>query len=187
VALIRALADRHEPIQVEALELLVKRDHGKTVSTLAALLGADDSLRYHVIRALGHLRASEAAPKLESLYGECGPYEQVEIVLALIRIAAPGVAQFLRTRLSESEPEIRRVAARGLATLADRTQLPLLLALAADSDWCIRDEAARGLGLLGLAECREPLLILARDVEAVVASTARAALVLLRTVAPAAA
>jgi len=41
--------------------------------------------------------------------------------------------------------------------------------------------------LLGLAECREPLLILARDVEAVVASTARAALVLLRTVAPAAA
>ncbi|HEV2083968.1 MAG TPA: HEAT repeat domain-containing protein, partial [Gemmatimonadales bacterium] len=40
VAIIRALADRHEPIQVEALELLVKRDHGKTVSTLAALLGA---------------------------------------------------------------------------------------------------------------------------------------------------
>ena len=187
VALIRALADRHQPIQVEALELLVKRDHDKTVSTLAALLGADDSLRYHVIRALGHLRASAAAPALESLYDRCGPHEQVEIVLALIRIAAPGVAQFLRTRLSESEPEIRRVAARGLATLADRTQLPLLLALAADSDWCIRDEAARGLGLLGLVECREPLLILARDVEAVVASTARAALVLLRTVAPAAA
>jgi HEAT repeat protein len=187
VALIRALADRHEPIQVEALELLVKRDHDKTVSTLAALLGADDSLRYHVIRALGHLRASDAAPHLESLYGRCGPHEQVEIVLALIRIAAPGVAQFLRTRLRESEPEIRRVAARGLATLADRTQLPLLLDLAADSDWCIRDEAARGLGLLGMAESREPLLILARDVEPVVASTARAALVLLRTVAPAAA
>jgi HEAT repeat protein len=74
-----------------------------------------------------------------------------------------------------------------LATLADRTQLPLLLALAADRDWCIRDEAARGLGLLGMAECREPLLILARDVETVVASTARAALLLLRTVSPAAA
>jgi HEAT repeat protein len=187
VALIRALADGHEPIQVEALELLVKRDHDKTVPTLAALLGTDDSLRYHVIRALGHLRASEAVPKLETLYGECGPHEQAEIILALIRIAAPGVAQFLRTRLTESEPEIRRVAARGLATLADRGQFPLLLTLAADSDWCIRDEAARGLGLLGMAECREPLLTLARDLEPVVASTARAALVLLRTGAPAAA
>jgi HEAT repeat protein len=187
VALIRALADRHQPIQVEALELLVNRDHGKTVPMLAALLEAGDSLRYHVIRALGHMRAREAAPKLERLYSQCGPHEQVEIILALIRIGATGVAQFLRTRLSEAEPEIRRVAARGLATLADPAQLPLLLELAADADWCIRDEAARGLGLLGTAECRGPLLTLARDLEPVVASTARAALGLLRTGAPAAA
>jgi HEAT repeat protein len=187
VALIRALADRHQPIQVEALELLVKRDHGKTVPMLAALLEAGDSLRYHVIRALGHMRAREAAPKLEGLYDQCGPHEQVEIILALIRIGAPGVAQFLRTRLGETEPEIRRVAARGLATLADQSQLPLLLELAGDDDWCIRDEAARGLGLLGMAECRGPLLTLARDVEPVVASTARAALGMLRTGAPAAA
>jgi HEAT repeat protein len=187
VALIRALADRHQPIQVEALDLLVKRDHGKTVPMLAALLEAGDSLRYHVIRALGHMRAREAAPKLERLYSQCGPHEQVEIILALIRIGATGVAQFLRTRLSEAEPEIRRVAARGLATLADPAQLPLLLELAADADWCIRDEAARGLGLLGTAECRSPLLTLARDVEPVVASTARAALGMLRTGAPAAA
>jgi HEAT repeat protein len=187
VAIIRALADRHEPIRVEALELLVKRDPEKLVPTLAALLSTDDSLRYHVIRVLGHLGAREAAPRLESLYGECGPHEQVEILLALIRIAAPGVAQFLRARLAEPEPEIRRVAARGLATLADRTQLTLLLGLATASDWCIRDEAARGLGLLGMAECRQPLLSLARDVEPVVASTARAALVLLRTGSPAAA
>jgi HEAT repeat protein len=187
VALIRALADRHQPIQVEALELLVKRDHGKTVPMLAALLEAGDSLRYHVIRALGHMRARDAAPKLESLYGQCGPHEQVEIILALMRIGAPGIARFLQARLSDSEPEIRRVAARGLATLADPGQLPLLLTLASDPDWCIRDEAARGLGLLGMAECRGPLLTLARDVEAVVASTARAALGMLRTGTPAAA
>ena len=187
VVLLRALADRDQPIQVDALELLVKRDGAKTVATLAALLGTGDSLRYHVIRALGHMRATDAAPKLESLYGECGPHEQAEIIQALVRIGAPGVAHFLRTRLSASEPEIRRVAARGLATLADRAQLGLLLSLAADADWCIRDEAARGLGLLGMDECRGPLLTLARDVEPVVASTARAALELLRTGVPAAA
>jgi HEAT repeat protein len=181
VVLIRALADRHQPIQVEALELLVKRDQGKTVPTLAALLGADDSFRYHVIRALGHMRAVAAAPKLEGLYGRCSPHEQVEIVQALIRIGGPGVAAFLKTRLSEPEPEIRRLAARGLATLADRAHLLLLLTLAADPDWCIRDEAARGLGLLGMPECREPLVTLARDVEPVVAMTARAALGRLQT------
>jgi len=181
VVLIRALADQHQPIQVEALDLLVKRDRGRTVPTLAALLGASDSFRYHVIRALGHMQAVEAAPKLEGLYGQCGPHEQVEIVQALVRIGAPGAAAFLKSRLSESEPEIRRLAARGLASLADRVQLPLLLTLAADPDWCIRDEAARGLGLLGMAECREPLLTLVRDVEPVVAMTARAALGQLQT------
>jgi HEAT repeat protein len=108
-------------------------------------------------------------------------------VQALIRIGSPSAAAFLKTRLSESEPEIRRLAARGLATLADRTLLPLLLSLATDVDWCIRDEAARGLGLLGLAECRDPLLTLARDVEPVVALTARAALGQLQTGASAAA
>ena len=187
VVLIRALADRHQPIQVEALELLVKRNPGDTVPTLVALLGTSDSFRYHVIRALGHMRAVEAVPKLEGLYGQCGPHEQVEILQALVRISAPGVAAFLTARLNESEPEIRRLAARGLATLADRAQLPLLLTLAADADWCVRDEAARGLGLLEMSECREPLLTLARDVESVVAMTARAALGQLRTGAPAAA
>ncbi len=176
VVLIRALADRDQSIQVEALDLLVKRDQGRTVPTLAALLGAGDSFRYHVIRALGHMQAVEAVPKLEGLYGQCGPHEQVEIVQALVRIGGPGVAAFLETRLNEPEQEIRRLAARGLATLADRSHLALLLSLATDADWCIRDEAARGLGLLRMAECRDPLLTLARDVEPVVAMTARAAL-----------
>ncbi len=45
VILIRGLADRHQPNQVEALDLLVQRDQGKTVPTLAALLQADDSFR----------------------------------------------------------------------------------------------------------------------------------------------
>jgi len=188
VVLIRALADRHPPIQVEALDQLVKRDQDRIIPTLAALLGAGDSLRYRVIRALGMMGAIEAAPILESLYyGQCGPHERVEIVLAMTRIGGPRIVGFLRARLSESEKEIRRVAARGLASLVDPTHLPLLLTLAGDADWCIRAEAARGLGRLGMAECRETLLTLGRDVEPAVANTAREALALLRTGAPAAA
>jgi HEAT repeat protein len=180
VLLIRALADRHPPIQVEALDLLVQRDQGKTIPTLAALLGADDSLRHHLIRALGQMRAIEAVPKLQSLYSQCRPHEQAEIVLAMTRIGGPQIAAFLRARMSDSETEIRRVAARGLATVADRTYLALFLNLAGDPDWCIRAEAARGLGRLSLPECQDMLLTLARDVESAVATTAREGLALLR-------
>jgi HEAT repeat protein len=180
VAIIRALADRHPPIQVEALDLLVRRDQGKTIPTLAALLEAGDSLRCHVIRALGQMRAIEAAPKLESLYSQCGPHERVEIVLAISRMGGPRAADFLRARLSDSETEIRRVAARGLARLADVTHLRLFITLASDPDWCIRAEAAHGLGRLQLAEGHDTLLTLARDVEPAVASTARETLSLVR-------
>jgi HEAT repeat protein len=176
VVLIRALADRNQPVQLEALELLVRRGGERAAATLVALLGAGDSLRYHVIRALGHLRAVGAAGKLRALYGECGPHERLEIVAALVRIAPPGLAEFLIARLEEPETELRRIAAGGLADLADPTLLPLLLTLAQDGDWNVRNEAARGLGMLSLPACRPALLTLVRDVEPVVARTARKAL-----------
>jgi HEAT repeat protein len=52
----------------------------------------------------------------------------------------------------------------------------VLLALAAEADWDVRNSAARGLGRLGTTEARAMLLTLVRDVESVVAVTARAAL-----------
>ncbi len=176
VALIRALADRNQPVQLEALELLVRRGGERTTATLAALLGTGDSLRYHVIRALGHLRATAAAAKLRALYPECSLHERLEIVTALIRIAPPDLGDFLLILLEEQETELRRVAASGLAELASPALLPMLLTLASDSDWNVRNEAARGLGMLALPECRPPLLTLVRDVEPVVARTARKAL-----------
>jgi HEAT repeat protein len=187
VVLIRALADVQQAIQVEALDLLARRNHPKTIPTLAALLEAADSLRCYVIRALGQMRALEAAPSLESLYYRCRTPERAEIVLAMSRISGPTIAEFLRARLREPELEIRRIAARGLARVMDRTHLPLLLSMAGDADWCIRAEAARGLGRLRLAEGNDALLTLARDVEPAVATAAREGLALLRMVDPAAA
>jgi HEAT repeat protein len=176
VALIRALADRNQPVQLEALELLVRRGGAQAVTTLVALLGAGDSLRYHIIRALGHLEAQEATGKLLALYQECGPHERLEILWALIRIAPHELWEFLQARLAEPETEVRRVAAYGIAEHAERDQLPQLVALAADPDWNIRNEAARGLGRLGGAETQPTLLTLVRDVEPIVARTARKAL-----------
>jgi HEAT repeat protein len=176
VVLLRALADRHQPIQTEALELLVRRGGDRTVTTMVALLGSADSLRFHVIRALGHCRALAGAARLRDLYPECGPHEQLQIVWSLLRIAPPWLSQFLLLRLAEPDLDMRRAAAQGLSDVAGFDHLPVLLTLAADADWDIRNSAARGLGRIGTPETRTALLTLARDVESVVAATARAAL-----------
>jgi HEAT repeat protein len=176
VVLLRALADRHQPIQTEALELLVRRGGDRSIATLVALLGTADSLRFHVIRALGHCRAAAAAARLRDLYPECGPHEQLQIVWSLVRIAPPWLADFLLLRLADSDLDMRRAAAQGISDVARVEQLPVLGRLAEDPDWDIRNSAARGLGRVGTPETRPALLTLARDVESVVASTARAAL-----------
>jgi HEAT repeat protein len=176
VVLLRALADRHQPIQTEALELLVRRGGDRSVATMVALLGSADSLRFHVIRALGHCRAQGAASRLRDLYPECGPHEQLQIVWSLLRIAPPWLSEFLLLRLAEPDLDMRRAAAQGLSEVAGFDHLQVLLALAEDADWDIRNSAARGLGRLGTPETRPALFTLARDVESVVAATARAAL-----------
>jgi HEAT repeat protein len=173
--LFKALADIDPDVPAEALELLVHRGGERTLDNLLALLSLADSLRFRVIRAVGRLRVVRAAPKLEALYGECPLHEQLEIIGALVLIAAPGVRTFLRARLAESNLELRRAAARGLAALAAAEDLPQLANLASDGDWNVRNEAARGLARLPFEEARPLLLTLARDVESVVAITAREA------------
>jgi HEAT repeat protein len=176
IALMRALADRHPPIQAEALDLLVDRGGEKSVATLVAMLGTADSLRFHVIRALGHCRAQAAAVRLRDLFPQCGPHEQLQIVSSLLRIAPSWLPEFLLHRLESPDLDMRRAAAQGLAETAGHEHLPVLRRLAEDADWDIRHSSARGLGRFRTAETREVLLTLARDIESVVAATARAAL-----------
>ena len=175
--LVRKLEDADESVRIEAVELIVRNGSStRAVPALVGLLGVGDDLRYHVIRALGRLRATAAAGSLEALYARAAGHERLEVVAALIRIAAPGILPFLHARLAEPDAEIRRVAADGLARVTTVAELPLLVQLAQDPDWNIRNHAGWGLGRLGLAGGREPLLALVRDTEAVVARTARAAL-----------
>jgi HEAT repeat protein len=140
------------------------------------MLSTTDSLRFHVIRALGQCRAQAAAARLRDLFPECGPHEQFQIVSSLLRIAPPWLPEFLLLRLESPDLDMRRAAAQGLAETAGFEHLAVLRRLAEDADWDIRHSAARGLGRLRSTETREVLLTLARDVESVVAATARAAL-----------
>jgi HEAT repeat protein len=174
--LVRKLEDPDELVRIEAVELLVRNGSTRAVPALSRLLLVSDDLRYHVIRALGRLRAIDAAAELERLFPRAGGHERLEIVAALIRVGAPGLLPFLKARLREAEPEVRRVAADGIARVASAEELPLLAGLAKDQDWSVRNHAGWGLGRLGLAAGREALLALVRDTEPLVARTARAAL-----------
>lgn len=176
VVLFRALADREGAVQVEALELLVGHGGPRVRATLLAMLGIADSLRYHVIRALGRLGAVEAAAPLETLFGTAPLHEQLEILTALERIGNARSREFLAECLGHSHVEIRRAAAQGLASLAGADDMALLHQLATSSDWVLRSEAARACGRLQLPAGRPLLLDLVRDLEPVVARTARAAL-----------
>jgi HEAT repeat protein len=174
--LVRKLQDPDESVRIEAVELLVRNGSTRAVPQLAEMLVVSDELRYHAIRALGRLRAEAAGAELERLFPRATGHERLEIVAALIRIGAPGLLPFLKARLKDSDPEVRRVAADGLARVATADELPLLVQLSQDADWSIRNHAGWGLGRLGLAQGRDALLALARDTEPVVARTARAAL-----------
>jgi len=176
VILLRALADRNEAVQVEALDLLVSRAGDRVLPTLLALLAVADSLRYHVIRALGRIGSARAAAPLEGLFPAAPLHEQLEILAALERLGAPESRGFMVECLRHANPEIRRTAAQGLASLATAEDLDELHRLASSSDWVLRSEAARAFGRLRLPEARPALLDLVRDLEPVVARTARAAL-----------
>ena len=176
VLLLRALADRDPGLQVEALDLLVGRGGDRVRTTLLAMLGIGDSLRYHVIRALGRLGRPEAVAPLERLFATAPLHERIEILTALAHLGGDAAREFLRQCLDQPLPEIRRVAAQGLAALAEPEDLDLLGRLARDRDWVLRSEAARALGRLGPGPARPVLLDLVRDLEPAVARTARAAL-----------
>jgi HEAT repeat protein len=176
VLLLRALADRDPSIQVESLDLLVARGGRRVVTTLLALLNVTDSLRYHVIRALGHLEVQRAAEPLMALFPNAPLHEQLEILGALARLGVAESRPFLHGRLSHPQKEIRRAAVQALVDLAEPSDLDMFRGLAGDADWVLRGEAARALGRLDLPEARETLLDLVRDLEPTVAHTARSAL-----------
>ncbi len=174
--IIEMLADEDASVRTEAVEALVRRECRKAESALVPLLGAPDPLRYHVIRGLGRLQVKGAAGKLMEIFADAPPHERIEIVAALNLMAAPGLLPFLKERLSEHDLETRRVASDGLARLATAADAADLVALSSDIDWTVRNHAAWGLGRLALPSTRDAIMQLCRDVEPVVARTARVAL-----------
>ena len=118
-----------------------------------------------------------AASKLMEIFSTAPAHERIEIVAALNLIAAPGLLPFLKDRLADHDLETRRVASDGLARLAGpgRRRRPGGAVERRRLDGA--QPRRLGPGPAGPARAaRRALLQLCRDVEPVVARTARVAL-----------
>ena len=177
VLLLRALADRHQATQVEALDLLVARGGDQSVAVLVAMLGTADSLRFHVIRALGHCRApaggAQAAGRLPGVRparaapDRRGAHPDRAAVDRRVPARAPGRRRGRDAAHGGAGPRRpgRRARARPCCCRSRTTPTG-----ASATRW------PAGLGRLAKPATRHVLLALARDVEPVVAATARASL-----------
>ncbi len=174
-AIISKLDDPDERIRNEAVELLVQRKCKKAIPAFLAILEKDEPLRYHVIRALGRFKASEAVNPLQQLYSEAATHERIEIIMALVHIGDASSIGFLKERVHESDREIRRASVYGLARMISKEEDQILLQFLSDEDWYIRNEVAWGLGRLGNEKNRSMILSLLRDSEEIVSRTAREA------------
>jgi len=167
------LDDPVEAVRAEVAEFLIHQEGPDTVEALMGLLDREDLTRYHAIRGLGRLRARDSADRLRAIYPEAALHEKLGIISALTRVRPPWIVDFLGQSYAESDGDVRRAAAEGLARFAESENLGRLLDMANDEDWSIRAFSARALGELGSNIAKSALLNLARDVEPLVAQTAR--------------
>jgi HEAT repeat protein len=111
-------------------------------------------------RALGEVGDMTALPRLEkaSISAECTVASAAIEAVTRLRKGDPEWRERLLRMTHAQRPEIRLAAADSLASLADPTLLPTLVALLDDRDWRVREAAAEGLGGLRQKEAVGPLI-----------------------------
>ncbi|HMB68447.1 MAG TPA: HEAT repeat domain-containing protein [bacterium] len=108
----------------------------------------DLTARYHRIllaQALGRLRDAEATPLLLRLAASGDPFERAHAAISLfLSDADPGYDR-LRACLEDADPAIRCLAVRGAGESGREAALELMLPLAEDPSWLVRDAVFRAL------------------------------------------
>jgi cyclophilin family peptidyl-prolyl cis-trans isomerase/HEAT repeat protein len=89
-------------------------------------------------------------PDLAKLAGDADPRVRRRAVLAIGRVGLPEGAAVAQPLLTDTDPDVRQMAAFALGLLADKSSVPpLLTALQQDTDARVRGRAAEALGLIG--------------------------------------
>jgi HEAT repeat protein len=136
---------------------------GKAVR--AATTSEDPALRSAGYRALGRLRAEDAAVVLEyaaanepDLGAMCGALEGIGF------LGGPSAVTTLGRATASPDPRVRAAAVRGLGLCREPEALTYVLTLlTSDGDAAVREEADRALKATGGDRAREALRVLALD------------------------
>ena len=168
------LYDDPDPkVAMAAIQASVELQDRDAVPRLIAMTRRPAPARYRAIRALGRLGGKDAARPLRECYESAAMHEKLEIIEALVRLQPTWIIPYLKQVYYKSDPDLRRVAARGLTRTPDALSVEDLAGMASDQDWSIRGIAAGELACPYGARGRELLLKLIRDEEPIVADVAR--------------
>ena len=137
-SLIAALTDS-EWVSFSALEALsLLKDESCESAVRELLSGPSEALRYAAIETLGRIGSPRSSPALVDRLPHAGNGEKSAIVKSLVQIGlTPSMAEvgdLLIEMFTRGDWEERLIALRGLADLADRRAIPVILDIAGSLD-----------------------------------------------------
>lgn len=143
------VANKHEPNaarKATAVETLARMGHALAAVPIADLLAdKDDELRRACARALGALRAKEAAPKLLKLLADRDPTVRIAALDALGPIAEPSTNAAILDCLKDDRWQVKAAAIGALAAVRQKESVQPLIELLRAETGRLREDVQRAL------------------------------------------
>jgi serine/threonine protein kinase/HEAT repeat protein len=111
----------------------------------------DEGSRLAAAEGLARLGDDAGKKVLEDVYGNEASPNRLVATVALVPLGDYVGFDLITTKLADKDPEVRRLAARGLGEIGERKSVPSLVALANDGDWTVKIAAAAAvMAIVGL-------------------------------------
>ncbi len=112
----------------------------------------DEGSRLAAAEGLARLGDDAGKKVLEDVYGNDASPNRLVATVALVPLGDYVGYDLITLRLTDKDPDTRRLAARGLGEIGERKSVKALLALTGDKDWSVKISAAQALiAIVGLA------------------------------------
>ena len=105
----------------------------------------DEGARLAAAEGLAKLGDDAGRALLHDIASKPGAPNQLVAAVVQIALGEYGGVEVITKALAAKDPDTRRLAARALGDVGEKTALPALLALAGDKDWTVRIAVARAI------------------------------------------
>jgi len=144
--LFRLLHDDNWFVRAEAATALGRIGDPRAAGWLARVAGDGDGfVRYSAATALREIACAENREVLLTFFHQVGGEQQLNIALALAKLAEPAVLEKLTSAITNSDVDVRRRVAEALGGYGPSPATNALALLTRDSDPNVREQAVRSL------------------------------------------